>query len=431
MSSEERTAQTFRYEKWRALASGVLETAGTTFLLLIAVRWFHAGSLAKALVATGASVGLMLAPAVVSLVERRQWATARASSWIAWIGAGAFLIAAAFPVLPVFVAGAVTGMACASALVPLMTHVYQQNYPETRRGLLFSRTVMVRIAAAVVFGELAGRWISPPDAGAWYGRFMGGGIENFRWLLGCFAAAQVLAALSLTRVPSMPLSATDGSHPFKALRCVRHDRLFRITLLSWMFLGFGNLMMVPLRVEYLANTPKYGVTLHGAALTAGAIALLTSVLPNLARLLLNPLWGWLFDRVNFFAMRITLNLGFMLGILSFFTTGSFWGLIAGAVFYGVSIAGGDVAWSLWVTKFAPPERVADYMAVHTFFTGVRGVVAPVVAFQAAGVLTLNTLGWISAALVLIGSLLLVPEIRHGQRIRPGSVLAEESVLLKP
>ena len=129
--------------------------------------------------------------------------------------------------------------------------------------------------------------------------------------------------------------------------------------------------------------------------------------------------------MNFFVMRMTLNLGFMLGILSFFTTGSFWGLIAGALFYGVSIAGGDVAWSLWVTKFAPPERVADYMAVHTFFTGLRGAVAPAVAFQAAGVLSLSTMGWIAASLVLIGTLLLVPEVRHGARIRPAPDLAEE------
>lgn len=425
MTPERRTALTYRYEKLRALASGVLETAGTTFLLLIAVRWFHAGSIAKALVATGASVGLILAPVVVSQVEHRQWPAARTASWIALLGAVAFLVAAVFPVLPVFVAGSVIGLACASTIVPLMTHVYQHNYPESRRGLLFSRTVMVRIVAAVIVGELAGRWLSPPQAGAWYGRFFNGGMDHFQWLLVCFAAAHALAAYSLTHVPSITLSATGGSHPFKALRYVRHDKLFRMTLISWMFLGFGNLMMVPLRIEYLANTTKYGVVLHGAALSAGAIALLTSVLPNLARLLLNPLWGWLFDRMNFFVMRITLNLGFMLGILSFFTTNSFWGLIAGALFYGVSIAGGDVAWSLWVTKFAPPERVADYMAVHTFFTGLRGAVAPVLAFQAAGVLTLSTLGWISASLVLIGTLLLVPEIRHGKISRPEPDLAEE------
>jgi hypothetical protein len=371
---------------------------------------------------------LMLAPVAVSLVERKQWPAARAASWISMVGGAAFFASAVVTTLPVFVTGALVGMACSSMLVPLMTHIYQANYPETRRGLLFSRTVMVRIAAAVVFAELAGRCLTAAPAGMVAvpeEPIRNGGMEHFRWLLVFFGMAHVLAVFCLRRVPSTPLSQTGGSHPFKALGCVRHDRLFRMTLISWMFLGFGNLMMVPLRVEYLANTAKYGITLQGAALSAGAIALLTSVLPNLARLLLNPLWGWLFDRMNFFVMRITLNLGFILGILSFFTTGSYLGLIAGALFYGVSIAGGDVAWSLWVTKFAPPDRVADYMAVHTFFTGVRGAVAPVLAFQAAGVLTLAALGWISAALILIGTLFLVPEIRHGRRLLPQPDLAEE------
>ena len=53
----------------------------------------------------------------------------------------------------------------------------------------------------------------------------------------------------------------------------------------------------------------------------------------------------------------------------------------------ISGAGADVAWSLWVTKFAPPERVADYMSVHTFFTGVRGFLAPVTASKMACILS--------------------------------------------
>ena len=45
---------------------------------------------------------------------------------------------------------------------------------------------------------------------------------------------------------------------------------------------------------------------------------LTGVVPNLARLCMSPIWGWLFDHMNFFALRVTLNLGFALGILTFF-----------------------------------------------------------------------------------------------------------------
>src|SRR5688572_32357747 len=107
-------------------------------------------------------------------------------------------------------------------------------------------------------------------------------------------------------------------------------------------------MMLPLRVEYLAN-PKYG-----QQFTVEHIALLTGVVPNVARLVMSPIWGYLFDHMNFFALRVTLNIGFAIGILTFFLTGSFEGMVAGAVVYGISNAGGDVAWSLWVTKFAPP-----------------------------------------------------------------------------
>ena len=69
MVNRDRTAVTYRYECWRALSAGVIEAAGTIFLLLIAVRVYQAGPFAKAMVAGGGSLGLILAPWVVSRVE--------------------------------------------------------------------------------------------------------------------------------------------------------------------------------------------------------------------------------------------------------------------------------------------------------------------------------------------------------------------------
>jgi MFS family permease len=406
MVQRDRTAQTYRYERWRAVSSGMLETAGTTFLLLIAVKWFQTGATAKALVAGGGSMGLLLTPVVVSVVQSLGWPAAKAASCLAACGSGCFLLMAAAPFLPVFVVGSVLAMAASSAAIPLMTQVYQENYPEKKRGQFFSRTVMIRIGVAAMFSELAGRALS-------------GHIEAFRWLLWLFAAAFAFSSYCLSRCPSRPLSAVERSHPFRSLRFALDDRLFRQTLICWMLMGFANLMMLPMRVEYLGN-PRYGL-----AFAAGEIAFLTGVIPNSARLLLSPVWGWLFDRMNFFVLRITLNLGFAMGILAFFTSESVGGLILGAVVYGISNAGGDVAWGLWVTKFAPPERVADYMSVHTFFTGVRGVLAPLVAFHAVSALSVETLGWISAALIVFASLLLIPEIKFGRRARPAAALVEE------
>jgi MFS family permease len=411
MPDASRTALTYRYERWRALAAGILETAGATFLLLIAVRYYQAGSSAKALVATGGSLGLMLAPWFVSRVAASGWPVSRAASRLAALGALSFLVMAFVPVLPIFVAGSVLAMTTSSAAIPLLTQIYQENYPERQRGKLFSRAFMIRIATAAAFSEIAGRALS-------------GHIRFFPWLLVVFAGAFAFAAFCLARIPSRPLMALGGTHPFRALRYARDDRLFRQTLISWMFLGFATLMVAPLRVEYLAN-PKHGVTLHGAPLTTAGIALLTGVIPNIARLLLNPLWGWLFDRMNFFILRIALNLGFALGTVSFFVGGNMSWFVVGAVLFGISNSGADVAWSLWVTKFAPPERVADYMSVHTFFTGVRGVIAPLVAFHLVAGLPLYLLGWISAGLILIGTSFLIPEIKHGKFARRTTALVEE------
>jgi MFS family permease len=138
------------------------------------------------------------------------------------------------------------------------------------------------------------------------------------------------------------------------------------------------------------------------------------LIPSLARLVLTPIWGRLFDRMNFFVMRIVLNVGFALGIAAFFIGSNTLGLVVGSLIFGASNAGGEIAWSLWVTKFAPDDRVAEYMSVHTFFTGVRGIAAPLLAFQLARVFSIDGIAALCATLIVLASLILVPEIK-GQR----------------
>jgi len=403
----QRTRTTYLYELGRSATAGILETAGSTFLLTIAVKHFSAGALAKATVAGSGSLGLLLSPLVVSIVTSRGWPTSFAASHVVAIGAISFLLAALVPTLPVFIICSVFGMATSAAVIPLLTQMYQDNYPEKERGRLFSRTVMVRIAMAAVFSKIAG------DA-------LDGHIGQYRWLMLVFAVALGVASFCLSRCPTEPILHDGGAaHPFRAMRFVRDDALFRRTLICWMLMGFGNLMMLPLRIEFLAN-PKYNQTMG-----VEMIALLTGVIPNLARLVLSPIWGHLFDRMNFFVLRVTLNIGFGIGILTFFMSDTLAGMVTGAIVFGISNAGGDVAWSLWVTKFAPPGRVADYMSVHTFLTGVRGVLAPLFAFYFATKLSMGLLAGISSGLIVLATLLLLPEIKRGRKARRGSALVEE------
>jgi MFS family permease len=390
----------------RAGTAGILESAGSTFLLLIALRWYNAGAWSKAFVAAGGSLGLLLSPLVVAWTTRRGLETSRAASRILACGAVLFVVAALWPILPVYVGCCVAAMASSAAIIPLLTQMYQENYPEKQRGRLFSKTVMIRIASAALFSKFAGDTLS-------------GHLGRFRFLLVGFAAALGFASFCLRRCPTSAISPDKTAHPLRSLRFVRDDPIFRRTLICWMFMGFANLMMLPLRVEYLGN-PKYN-----QHLAVATIALLTGVIPNLARLVLSPIWGYLFDHMNFFALRMTLNLGFAISILTFFTSNSMVGMICGAIVFGISNAGGDVAWSLWVTKFAPPERVADYMSIHTCLTGLRGVLAPLVGFYVVTRLPFGMLALISSGLICIATALLIPEIKLGRRGQLKPVLVEE------
>ena len=237
-----------------------------------------------------------------------------------------------------FVLSSLLAIALSGSVTPLLTQLYQDNYPDASRSRYLSRTVMIRIGSAVVFAGGAGYLLSLDFA-------------YFRILLAAFAGALAFSSWCLSHVPVAPFACNTASTRCRAFRYVGEDRVFRITLISWMFMGFANLMMLPLRVELLAN-PRYAL-----ALRPDMIALLTGVVPNLARLVMSPVWGWLFDRMNFFVMRMTLNVGFAVGIISFFASDTTMGFVLAAVTFGIATAGGDVAWTLWVTEVSPPERV--------------------------------------------------------------------------
>ena len=386
------TQMTFRLEQFRAVSSGIIEAAASTFLLTIAVKWYEAGSVSKALLAAAGSCGLLLSPGVVWMTARSRYPTALVASRLFVVGAVGFLVAAAAPWLPLFVVGTSIGLIASSACVPLITQIYQENYPAQNRGRLLSGSFMIRIASAAIMSAVGG--LALQDR-----------MHLFPWLLAVFGLAMLFASACLRRCPSLPLLEDTGAHPLRGWRHVRSDPLFRQTLMSWMLMGFANLMMLPLRIEYLGN-PKYGV-----AHDTFTLALLTGVIPHTARFVMSPIWGRLFDRMNFFVLRLMLNVGFALGILGFFTSSHRAGLILGSVFYGISNAGGDVAWSLWVTRFAPPDRVAEYMAVHTFLTGLRGVLAPAAAFYLIDRFAVGGLAVGCAMLIGIACLMLLPEVR--------------------
>jgi hypothetical protein len=65
------------------------------------------------------------------------------------------------------------------------------------------------------------------------------------------------------------------------------------------------------------------------------------------------------------------------------------------------------------------------MAVHTFLTGVRGVLAPVAAFYLVAHWPMGWIAALSSGLILVATVLLLPEIRWGRKSPGASALVEE------
>ncbi len=395
-----RMRRTFRLELRRAAATGVLETAGATFLLLIAVSHFHAGATAKALLVAGGPLGLLCGPLAVAATRILGWRAASGAATCALAAGLAFLAAAAIDDARWFVACSMCGAFSLTLGIPLVTQIYQENYPPSRRGQLFSLAAMARVTAASLFAWLGGWWLEA-------------GPGDHRALMLAFGAASLAAAHFVRRCPSAVFARETSMNPLAGLRHVRSDRVFRWLLASWMLMGLGNLMMLPLRVEFVAN-PR-----HGIELSPMMVALIVSIIPGATNFVFALFWGRLYDRMNFFLLRIVLNACFMAAIAAFFIRPGMPGFLIGAFLFGMAASGGHVAWSLWVTKIAKPALVAEYMGVHTFLTGVRGLMAPFLAFWLIETVAIPSLAWWSLGLMTLASVMLLPEARTLRRRRPG------------
>ncbi len=383
------TTQTVVLERYRAVAMGIYESAPSTFLLLVLVRWFHGDPTDKSLIAAATHAGLLLAPLTVFIARHMRWSAPIGIAGLLFSASLALGGAAFVSGKQAFVSLAFLGALIPSAAAPLVTTVYQCNYPISGRGRIFAQNNGIRISSSIVFGSFCGWLISDR-------------MELYPILLVLFALALAGAALAAAKIPTTNEHPTIVPPLLACFKYVGSDRIFRDTLISWMLLGFGNLMIVPIRVEYLANE-RYGLNL-----SEFEIALLVSTIPNIARLVGSMMWGRIFDAVNFFSLRLVLNISFLIGTLAFFASDSWVALGISSLLLGFTISGGDVAWGLWVTKFAPADRVPDYMAVHVFFTGVRGLIAPAAAFFLLQYISPLQLSWISAGLMSLSVLQLLP-----------------------
>ena len=383
----------------RSVPLGVILPLETSVLLTIAIKHFDAPGLAKGLIAAASGVGLLGSTVLTAFARRSRRPSMSIASIVIGAGAVGFALAATGS-LVLYVVGVIVGLAAISLNLPLLAATYDRNFSAADRGRRVGRGLSVKVAVSAPLSIVMGAWLAD-HPGLWWVVVLAGA-----------ASAATLSVLN-RRFPSEPLGAVAGrrAHPWPRFELLREDRRLGVILAAWMFMGFGNLMLLPLRIEFLAQ-PQYGIEA-----SATTITVLTVAVPSLMRLLTSTFFGRVFDRMSVFSIRIGLNVLFIVSVATFFSGTSPIGLWIGSITLGLAFAGGDLMWMLWVTKFAPPGRVADYMGLHTFLTGLRTVAAPLFAYAVIEQISLGWVAVLGAGLMVVSSLILLPDAVADERSR--------------
>ena len=376
---------TQKYDLRRNFFNGIVEASFSATALLVAIRYFEASDHAKSLIAGGSCLGFLLAPGFLLLIGKSKLPVSRICALLMLGTAIGILLSATANSAWVYAGWLLLACVLAGQVPSLMVHIYSRNYPSGQRGRKISGNLM--LSAVVGAGTaLTIGWVLDQDLN----HFRPGAVVIF---LFCTCTAYFHL-----KIPSVPLKPDAGGLG-KDLRHALKDRLFFWMLTGWMLMGIGNLVTIPLRVEYLAN-PVYGIDASNTVVLA-----ITLVVPLFTRVASIPVWGWAFDRFNLAFVRIAINLFFLVGLFLYFQTQDLVFLGLASALIGWATGGGTMAWTLWVTKVAPAGRESSYMSIHSFFTGVRGVPAPFVGYWIISTLGPGQVGWTSVILIGMSSLI--------------------------
>ncbi len=390
--------RTFGLELIRSVPQGFIETAGSTFAMYVAIRVFGAPVWMKMVIAAAASGGLLLSLFTVQIVRRLGCSVNAASVFVWCLSAAGFALAAvAGESVRIYLAGVCLAAVMLTVGAPLISQIYRKHYSNKVRGRLFSLAGVVRAVTGAVAGVGVGAWLAR----------QGDDFHGLFWFYSGCCLAMAGCVFAMARVT---LGRTSRLKLFDAFKHVSQDRAFRKLLFCWMLLGMGNLLSFALFVEYISN-PVYGFELD-----ADRAGLITSTIPMLVFVVCVVPWGMVFDRLPFYRVRVMVNVFFFAGILVYYLGGTYLSLCVGMALHGIGRSGGNILWSLWVTRFSTEDNVGEYMSVHSCLTGFRGVLAPVIAFSVAGAMGPGIVALGGAGLILLSSLLLIPELRAEARL---------------
>ncbi len=283
---------------------------------------------------------------------------------------------------------------CLQLTIPVSTQIYS-GYDKSTRGRYFSYSTIASILGGLFFGFLSHQIISTD-------------LNHYKILLRILGSSYFIAAVLSTKLPSDKIEKPSHTGIWMGIKILKNDKLFSYISAAWFLIGFANLWIMPFRTNLLVEAE------FGFAYSPATVVFLTAIIPSLAQLISTPIWGHLFDNVNFITLRIWMVVFFIFYIAAFFIGQSYWLHILGMILFGIAIGGGHIAWNLWVTKIAKKNDVPSYMSVHSSLTGLRMVGAPLLGYSLLITKGPTFCAIVSMLLLALSIIMLIPMIKFGK-----------------
>ena len=368
---------------------GGLEPLSNSIIMLLLIEFYHTTTTEKTIISIAMRLGFVIGIPYIFYASSKKWYVHKQFLSVYLITGFFLFLFILFPAKWILV---FTGIAIGFALDglhTLQTQIYNL-YPKSTRGrrsvISIISFLLGGILITLLFGELPS--------------YFNHSFDIYRILIMICGLFFILASFISTRYPRIRFSRQSKISWQTIQKILKEDNVFRKMCIAWFIMGISNLWLLHYRVNLLAEEQ------FGFNYSPKMVLIIVVLIPEVMRIVMMPLFAYLFDRINFVLLRIILNILFMAYFVFFFLGGNYYNHILGSVFYGLAMSGGGIAWKLWVNKISSYENTSAYMLIHSGLTGIRMVLGPLFGLYALNYMGPAICGIISITLTAISTILI-------------------------
>ncbi len=351
-----RIKDSFKKDLLSTIFVGIFLASTTPFFGVIARRQFSASPFHLSIISSAAGIGQIFSFYWGYIIRSRK-DKLKMVVIPGTLARGIFLITPLVSSITTFLLIILVYQIISYVSTPAYVEVIKAMYPDTVRARLMGIVRMVNSLVVITITPIAGQLISS---------------IGFKWTFFLGSIFGIISSLVFSRVKLKP-SYSLSSAPYASIKTILAipllDKRFGTYLAIFFMYGLGNWLSNPIYPIVLVDRLK------ATSVQVGFISTISSSSSAISYII----WGKYIDRDNplhvlalVFLLDFLIPLGYLLASIK----PTYLFIVISAVTSGITNAGIDLGVMSTILSIAPSTEIASYMALHSTFVGIRGIIGP-------------------------------------------------------